>query len=366
MRLPQTNINPDTKITVKRILPVPGQVLVQRGQPVQPLQTVARAEIPRRYRIINIAHLVGSSALESQALLKPIGAYVAADEPIAILKGRLPFFRRTVRAPVAGRITTFGPGWVLLETERTITEIQAFVNGVVARIIPHQGVVIEARGAIISAACGFGGEAYGRLKRLVDSPFDMMAENALDDRVAQAIVIGGRSIDATLLRRAETMHVRGIIVGSIDASLLSLEPAPQVRVVATEGFGDIPMSPYIFGQLTGLIGRAVSIRGRTAPLVVPIHQQTETDSPLILATTASSITAQRDSIEPTAPTPGLDIKVGSRVRITRGRLLGAIGAVSAIPKQPQAIESGIVAAGAYVTVAGTAYFVPWLNLQQVS
>ena len=160
---------------LQRILPVPGEVLVEPGQKVEALTVVAKAEIPSRYRVINVARQLNRPQVDmSEVMLVEPGDEVEADQVIATLKGRMPFLQRPVRAPSAGQITTIGPGWVLLETERTTLEVQAFINGKVNRIIPGRGVVIGATGAIIEAACGFGGEAHGRLKRLVNSPYEAL------------------------------------------------------------------------------------------------------------------------------------------------------------------------------------------------
>ena len=159
------------------------------------------------------------------------------------------------------------------------------------------------------------------------------------------------------------MRVRGIIVGSIDASLLQLTPPVKVRVVATEGFGYVPMSPYTFGKLTTLSSREISIRGQTPALTSAIGE-TKTDAPIIIATTSRS----RSSIPPSTDDDSQtrEIKVGSRVRITRGVLLGATGHIDSLPAEPQPIESGLVTSGAYVTINNQLHYIPWANLEQVN
>lgn len=360
MHLSRRVVQPETKITIKRLLPFPGEVLVQPGQVVQPLQTIARAEIPRRYHVLNIAHYFARPNLAMhEVMLKGIGEPVAVNEPLAVFKGKLPFLQKTVRAPAEGRIAAIGPGWVLLETERTVTETQAFVNGVISQIIPQWGVIIEAQGAVIEAACGFGGEAYGRLRLLVQTPFDTVTETVLDqEEVEQAILVIGRSVTEAFLRQAEARQVRGLIVGGIDAALLNLDPPSRVRVVATEGFGDLAISPPVFTQLTALQGRAVSIRGQTRPLASAIHGRTKTDTPLIMATVP----------QPAPPAPPLlipSVEVGCQVRVLRGFLLGRVGRIRAMPTKPQATTGGLIAPGAYVTIDGRDYFMPWANLEIV-
>lgn len=362
-------INAGSKIVMTRTLPVAGEVLVQPGRHVEALDVVARAELPRRYRVINVArylrvarHLGQASVDMSGVMRKAVGDVVETNEVLATAKGGLPFLQRSVRAPAAGTIAAIGPGWVLLETARTVIEIQAFINGTVTKIVPYRGVIIEANGAIVEAACGFGGEAFGRLQRLVDSPFESIPVEALNKSVAQAIILGGRSLDEAVLRQAEAVKVRGIIVGSIDAALLNLTLPVRVRVVATEGFGNVPMSPYTFGALSGLSGREISIRGQT-PVLASTTGEIKTASPIIVSTIGYS---SKTIPHPTDDSPVHEIKVGSRVRIIRGEWLGATGHIDSLASEPQPIESGLIVPGAYITIDDQTRYVPWANLEQVN
>ncbi len=361
MQLPGRTINPNKKIAVTRRLPVPGEVLVQRGQKVAALQVIARAELTRRYHVIDVARSLAQADVDmEQVLRKAEGEPVAANEVVAESQSGLPFWRHVVVAPVAGRIAAIGSGWIVLETEQTTVELDAFVNGTVTRIIPERGAIIETVGSMIEATCGFGGEAYGPLKRLVQAPFEMLQPAAITESIRNSIILGGRSVDEETLRAADRMQVRGLIVGSIDAALLLLKPLPRVKVVATEGFGDISMSPYTFGVLGRLDGKEVSIRGTTMPPFAATAAGTSDEPPLILTSRT-----RETGILPAVET-GYEATVGSRVRVTRGRLLGASGAIDSIPAEALPTESGVVAPGAYVKIHGASHYIPWANLELVT
>jgi hypothetical protein len=362
MQLPIRTINANKKIVVTRRLPVPGEIVVQRGQKVTALQKIGRAELTRRYHVIDVARQLAQPHVEmDQVLLKAEGEYVEANEAVASSQGGLPFLRRVARSPLAGRIAAIGQGWVLLETERTIIELQAFVNGVIAKIIPDRGAIIESNGAMIAATCGFGGEAYGPLRRLVSAPFEMLQAKAMGEKVKNSIILGGRTVNESLLRAAEAAQVRGIVVGSIDVSLLSLDPPAKVRVVATEGFGDLSMSPFTFGLLGTLDGKEVSIRGNTLPPFATFDGGTSEDPPLILASSSRNL---NPPAEPPEAQRGA-ARVGSRVRVTCGPLLGASGAIDSIPEKMESTAGGVVAPGAYVKIHGTLYYIPLANLELV-
>lgn len=363
MQLPERRINGQGKVTIRRVLPVPGEILVQRGQQVEAMTVVARARTPHRYRLINVARQLAQPTVDmEQVMLKAEGDMVKANEVIARAKGAFPFLQRAARTPAAGQITAVGPGWVLLETEGAAIELPAFINGTVSRLIPERGVLIEASGAMIEGACGFGGEAYGTLKRLIDVPYESLDVEAIDESLENMIILAGRSVDEAILRRAEAMQVRGVIAGSFDAALLKLEPPVKVRVVATEGLGDIAMSRYTFGLLGTLDGKEVSIRGHMPHLAPAAGQSLEDAQPVIMATSskASSLAtlSTEKEIKPV-------LTVGSWVRVTYGPHIGASGTVTTLPSKPQPLENGLLVPGVIVNLGDASPYIPLANLEQI-
>lgn len=340
------------------MLPIAGDILVERGHQVEPLQVVATATLPGRYRLINVARQLALAPEEaSQVMLKTEGDTVQANEILATVSARLPLFRHSVRAPVAGRIARINAGWILLETETTTVELQAFMNGVVAWVAPGQGVAIEATGTQVEAACGFGGEAYGLLKRLIDSPYEPLTEEVIDASCQDTIILGGRSLDEAALYKAEQMRVRGIIVGSVDAALAELHPLPGIRVIATEGFGHLPMAPFTFGVLRSLSGKEVFIRAVT-PDGESVQDDPAEAAPIIVGGTGRSS-------PPAAAPMEEEIRIGSKVRLTRGRLAGCHGVIESLPPEPHITEAGIPAMGAHVKIDDALHFIPWANLEQI-
>ena len=92
MQTTERTINSDTRLTVRRLLPVNGEVLVQRGARVSPLDIVARAEIAHRYQVINVARLLAHPEVDmSEVMRKAEGDPVEANEAIAVASGGLPF-----------------------------------------------------------------------------------------------------------------------------------------------------------------------------------------------------------------------------------------------------------------------------------
>ena len=57
--------------------------------------------------------------------------------------------------------------------------------------------------------------------------------------------------------------------------------------------------------------------------------------------------------------------MGSRVRVTYGKFMGASGTIEAIPAEPQATETGIITPGATIKFINGRSYIPWANLQQI-
>ncbi len=368
MQLPTITINTESQITLRRVLPVSGEILVHPGQTITAQTIVAQAETASNYQVIDVARQLGRSDIDMDEVLQvEPGEEVEANQLLASLAGGLSFFQRSVKAPVAGHVANIGPGWILLETEWATTELSAFINGKVNRVVPNRGVILETTGAMIEAACGFGGETYGRLRRRVDSPFEMLEVGAIDESASESIVLGGRTVNEETLRRADEWRVRGIIVGSIESSLLNLDPPVKVRVVATEGFGNLSMSAYTFSVLTSLSRKHISMRG-VLPLNsrLPKNQRADKAS-IILATSERqsnqphyNVSSQNSDVSQKS-----EAKTGSRVRLIQGELLGASGTIESIPAMPQATEAGIISPGVKVKVNNVVYYVPWANLELI-
>jgi hypothetical protein len=366
MHLPSNKINPKKKIVVSRALPVPGEILVQTGQVVNALTVVARAEMPHRLKVIDVATALNLPQVDMDEILQvEIGDWVEPYTAIASCRVRGSLFPKTVKAGMAGEVIAIGPGWVLLETERTVIEVQSFISGVVSRVVSNRVVVIESTGAIIEAACGFGGEAFGRLKRVVNSPFEAIDDHVFDESVSESVVVGGRTIDEVGLRKADEWQVRAIIVGSISADLLHMVPPVNVRVIATEGFGDAPMAAYTFGLLTSLSRKEVSVRGQTPSVIKNVKDPQANEPSIILAPDPPTSRGSYAGIPAIPAEEKPTVKPGTKVRVVQGKQFGASGIIDLIPPDPQLTESGILLPGAFVKISNDVHFVPWANMRLI-
>ncbi len=348
---PETRVMPLTLIRRERVLPVAGEVLVQPGQRVESSDVVAQAEVGGQFRTFEIARLLRVPPGRAVRYLKKHrGEVVRAGEVIAS-RPSLPV--RQVRSPVAGVIVDIDErdGRVAIEVASRMVELRAYLKGVVGNVLGSLGVVVETPGALIQAAWGIGGEAYGVLRVVGESVDEPLRASSIDIQAHGSVVAGGAWITASALEQAQHLQLKGLIAGSIESDLVEAALAMPFPIILTEGVGRMAMATPIFDLIWSQAGREVSISAETRTrwglvrpeIVIPLPAETRPPPP---------------------PAVGAPLTVGARVRVVRGPHRGQVGTVSEIPARAQRLEIGLRVHGAEVqfSPASTA-FVPFANLE---
>ncbi len=342
-------VSPLTNVRRERKLPAPGEIVVRKGEEVEPTQVVGRAQMPSQFRILPVARLLGISVKKAERclLVKP-GDVVRRGQTVARL-GRL--ISRTVESPMEGVVTASGGGRMLIEAQPPIFELRAYVRGTVSNVFYGDGVVIETTGALIQGLWGGGGEGSGVLKAILKGPDQMLLVEQVDATCHGTILIGGCGLEDGVLERARQLQVRGIVTGGLEPSYIpQVEKAP-FPVVVTEGLGKVPMSTPIFRLLTTNEGRDACISGKTRIRWNPARPEVIIPLPA-------------EDVPPAAGQPGAQLGVGSRVRVVRAPHLGAVGTVVALPGEPKIIETGAKVAVAEVDLGQERrVVVPLANLE---
>jgi hypothetical protein len=342
---------PLTTIRRERILPLAGEVLVGINTRVEALTVVARAKVPGRYRILEVAQTlrVPPDAADKYIRVRP-GRPVKAGETVATRRVALGLFSRAVRAPQSAVVAAVGGGRVLLETAGRDVELRAYLPGAVVNVTPKAGVLVETVGALIQGVWGAGAESFGVLKVLVDEPDAPLRARAIDVACHGAVVVGGSTMDQDALQQALELQVRGIVIGSVDPTLVDMVKQMPFPVIATEGFGDAPMASPIFQLLRTNDGREAALSGRTQSRWTTARPEVIIPLPV------------RTAPAPTAP--GAPLEAGVEVRVIRGPVTGAVGTVREVRNQPAVLETGARVQGAIVAFKSTeAQFVPFHNLE---
>ena len=333
---PGLTVTPWSVISKKRILPIPGAVLVQQGESVSSDKVVARAELPGKVHVVNVVNHLGILPEElKDVMAKCEGDRVEQGEVLAETRPLIKWFKSSVTSPITGSIETISnaTGQVLLREPPRRLDLFSYVDGRVVEVIPGQGVRIETTCAFLQGIFGIGGETWGTLALVAESPEQPLEARQLTADHAGKIVIGGSFVGADALQRAKSVGVKGLVIGGMHDKdlrvLLGYDLGVAITgtenigftLVLTEGFGHIPMARKTFDLLRGLSGRKASISGATQIRAGVIR-------PEIIVPRGSEESISR------ADLPG-QVKEGARigdpVRVIREPYFGRIGEVVALP-----------------------------------
>lgn len=328
-----THVSPLATIRRERLLPQPGYVLVDEGERVESATVVAKTEIVSRHFYYDLTVRLDVKAEEAQkhVRIQP-DVVVEKGEVIALRPGL--FSPTRVRAPLRGRIVEIKDGKVLFAASGPEYQIKAGFPSVIASVNAEWGVMLETTGALIQGVWGSGKQEYGGLKMLLNDPAQPLPAELLDASCKGAIVVGGMAEEQTL-RLAEKVKVRGLILGSMPASLIRLTRTMPFPVLVVEGFGQRIMSSHAWTLFADHNGREVFVdarppdrwEGRRPEAIIPLPPP---------------------GGSPPVPSDGQPLDEGKRVRILRPPYASAIGTVLYIPARMQTMPSGVQSYAAHV------------------
>jgi hypothetical protein len=339
---PGLKISERIKIRKERRLPLPGEVVVSLHDKVSSDTIVARTNLPGNVQTINVAGLLGVLPEDiDTCMLKKTDDAVKKNELIAETKGFFGLFKSRVTAPEDGSIESVShiTGQVILRESPIPVEVSAYIDAEVVEVFEKEGVAVEAISALVQGIFGIGGEAFGEIKRMADSPDSVLTPEEIDQTCNGKVIVGGSLVTAEALNKASRVGAKGIVVGGIaDRDLkeflgydigVAITGSEQkgITLVITEGFGRMKMAAKTFELLSGHEGKKASIDGSTQiragvirpEVVIPLEEE-------------KAISKGKES------KGGLE--VGSPVRIIREPHFGKLGKVVALPPELREIETG--------------------------
>jgi len=354
MILPFSIVNPLTRIEVVRQLPQPGKVLVRERDNVETFHWVAEYTPPPQFAIINVSRELAVPPKKLSPYLEvAVGDAVAEG---AVLASRGGLGGRACRAPFAGTVTGSGRGRLLLEAPSRPVQISALVPGIVARVLPGEGAVIQAWGALIQGVWGNGKEIFGVLRVVARGAHQSLRAKKLDASLQGAVVVGGSSCDEEALEQAVEVQIGGLIVGGVSPQLIPRLMEMPFPVVATDGVGKVSMSEAIFKLLRSLEGREAALSGRMPDLHRPAWSRLgDVERPYV----AVPMPAQNGTVVD-RNTP---LTLGSRVRALRQPYMGMSGVVVDIPPGLVLLETGARRPCVKVEFEGETVLIPYANLE---
>lgn len=322
-------------------MPLPGETLVEKGQQVKGDDIVARTELPGDVTTVNAGGLLGVPPEDLPSMmLKKAGDQVEKNEVIARSKGIFGLFKTDVRSPVKGSIESVSnvTGQVILREPPQPVQVDAYIEGEVAEVIPKEGVVVQSEASLVQGIFGVGGEVRGEVHIVSDSPDKPLTGKEITEECRGKIAVGGSLITSGAIEQALAHGVKAIVSGGVEDETLRKflgydigvaitgSERKGVTLVVTEGFGAMRMAHRSFELLQSLEGRMASVNGATQIRAGVIRPE------VIVPQTGS-----KGAIKQSVAEGGLAL--GTPVRVIRQPGFGAIGKVTKLPSELQVIES---------------------------
>lgn len=331
-------------IVVRRIrrLPIKGDVLVKVGDTVEPKSVVARALLPGALQNLKLGEKLGVDAKDVRGIFQlKEGDPIEKGQVVAETKGLFGMFKSTVVSDFTGTVESISDvtGNALIREPSVPVEIDAYLQGKVAEVLPEEGATIETRGAMVQGIFGVGGERIGVIRRAVAQADEVLDAAHIQDSDAGKILIGGGGITFDAIEKGSRIGVVGLVAGGVKDSDLTrflgydigvaITGQEQIglTIMVTEGFGFLQMAQRTFELLGSLEGKSASMNGATQIRAGVIRPE------IIVPLAADAAAAQTQN-------QVLELKVGTPIRVIREPYFGALGKVTELPAQLVTLESG--------------------------
>jgi hypothetical protein len=348
MQAPITHILPLASIRRERLLPAGGRIIARRGQQVNPADVVAEAVIRPEHLLLDISRGLGLSAKDADHYIqRRAGDDVGEGDVIA---GPVGIGRRVVRAPRSGTVVVAGEGQVLMELEGEYAELKAAYSGVVTDILGDRGVVIEATGSLIQCVWGNGKINYGLLKNITRTREETITPGMLDVSLRGSVLVASICEDEKVLQTAEDLPVRGMILASMDSSIVPVAMNVSYPIVLIEGFGKLPMNQEAFKILTASEMHEAALNAE------PWNRTGYTRPEVVIAVPGATL--------PETPNDLAAFATGQTVRVISPPYKGWVGTLSFIQQGLTLLPSGLRAQTADIRLAnGDSVQVPLADLE---
>ncbi|MCH8150764.1 MAG: hypothetical protein IH830_00140 [Planctomycetes bacterium] len=328
----------------RRVLPIPGDVLVAVGDTVNARDVVAQTLMPGDITPMNIANMLALPPADvPECMLKSKGDRLEIAEPLARTKGIFGLFKKDCKSKVAGTVESISrvTGQVMIRGEPEPVQVRAYLSGEVVEIIAGEGCVIEADVSFVQGIFGIGGEVWGRIVAACSSHDQELTADLIKPQMKDCIIIGGARMTDQAIRRARDVGAAAVVSGGLDdedlRDFLGYDLGVAITgsedlgltIIVTEGFGDIAMAQRTFKLLASRQGDDASVNGATQIRAGVMRPE------IIIPLSEKEKAREAESSHPDS-----ELKLGRAVRIIRDPHFGLIGEVSNLPAEPQALDSG--------------------------
>ena len=357
-----------TLFKTKRILPLKGDVHVEVGQAIKPDTIVASTNLPGNIQMVKLSNILNIEPRDVENALKVReGDSVQKEEMIAETEGVFGFFKSSFFSPIDGMIESISSktGRIIIREKPIPVVIDGYVEGVVDKVIPEEGVVVKSYAALIQGIFGIAGEKKGIISIISPSPDEELQEDQITPEMNGKILVGGSFVSIQAYKKALEYDVAGIVIGgfnyydlkeilgyNLGVAITGTEKL-NTALIVTEGYGNIPMSQSTFSLLKEHNNKEASINGATQIRAGVIRPE------IVIPFSMEKIE------EKTINNSNNGISIGSTVRIIRSPYFGKIGEVVSLPPDLKRMESETMVRVAEIKVNGDNFLIPRANLESV-
>jgi hypothetical protein len=351
-------------------------VKVRSGERIEPEQVIARVD-PNALAIrIPIAEQLGVAPQDvAKHLMRPVGSSFTAGEALA--RTRRGLRNVVVAAPVSGVLLSVDAATgVAALVPGSAGEIRSLIPGDVEFIDGREAVSIRTVGTRLLGIFGFGEPAAGALSMVVSRPDEEVQAARITPALTSKIVVGGSWASAAALKRLIEVGAAGLVCGGLvekeivaglglatedrlapwrltpaDRAVGAAIPAP-ITLMATEGFGALPMHPQVFALLQ-------EHDGQDAVLFAVTRVTGQLSRPELIVPNAAALDEDGDT--------SLAVFVeGAHVRLTDQANLGRPGTIAGPPRQTYRGDGMVIDVVDVELAGGMVQTVPIANVEIVA
>lgn len=359
----------ETKVDKDRILPLKGDVIVEEKATVTPDDIVARTHLPGNVQMLNVGNLLNIDPTDVESvMLKPVGSTFTKGEMLAETSGFFGLFKSNVTAPIDCTLESISSitGQVVLRDAPIPVEVDAYIRGTVAQVLPEEGVVIETEAVFIQGIFGIGGESRGELVVVTENREAELTAEMIKPEHAGKVLVGGSFISLAAYKKALSLKVAGVVVGGFNyfdlEEILGYTLGVAITgsedlvtsLVLTEGYGEIRMGSRTFNLLKEHHGKFTSINGATQIRAGVIRPE------IVIPLDPEDIKGDVHAVQINE-----GIQAGSLVRVIRAPYFGRIGTVVSLPPELQKMESETMVRVAEIKIGEDVMVIPRANLEMV-
>jgi hypothetical protein len=365
----------DRELRVVRRLPGSGEIKVRTGERLTADHVLVRTDPKSAAVVISLADQLGVPPQDvTKHLMKPVGATFSAGEALA--RNRKGLRSVVVAAPIGGTLLSIDETGTAQIAPGSGGDIRAMIAGDVEFIDGKESISIRTAGSRLYGIVGLGQNVSGTLRIVAGGASEELQASKIHANLAGAIVVGGSFASAAALNKLIEVGAAGVITGGIvdrevmatmgvasddRMALWRLKPgqlhigegrALGVSMMATEGFGSLPMNPDVFQFLKEVEGKPAVLF--TATRVVGFLERPKL------------IVVSEEMLDDDVPVQTTSLQKGGKARLVDQNGLGQSVTVGGSPRRSRRGDGNLIEVVDVLSGSGQSRTVPLANVEVIA